>query len=76
MWSIVSITIVNLVYFLVGTGLCLGAMYLGVKIMDTLCNVDTEDQLNQGNTAVAIYYAGMFLGLGIFMGMVGSSAIS
>lgn len=76
MWSIASVLLINLLYYLVAAVLCLGTMYAAVRIMDTLVDLDTEDQLNQGNIAVAIYYAGMFMGVGLTMGEVLSRAIS
>jgi uncharacterized membrane protein YjfL (UPF0719 family) len=47
----------------------LAGFILAYKIFDWLTpKVRFEDQLNEGNLAVAIFLAGLFIGLGLLLG--------
>ncbi len=62
--------ILNFVYALVGGFLTLGMMALGFKTLDKFTDFNTSDQLKNGNQAVGLAVAGIFIGIGFAVGLV------
>ncbi len=58
-----------LITILISLGVGLGAFILAFKIFDWLTpGVSFSDQLKQDNRSVAIFLAGLFIGLGLLLG--------
>jgi uncharacterized membrane protein YjfL (UPF0719 family) len=58
-----------LLSILISLGVGLAGFILAYKIFDWLTpKLHFEDQLNEGNLAVAIFLAGLFVGLGLLLG--------
>lgn len=62
--------ILNLIYTCIGGSLTLLFMWLGCKIFSHLVNFNIPDQLKAGNQAVGLMLMGMFIGIGVAMGLV------
>jgi len=62
--------ILNLIYTCVGGSLTLAFMWLGCKIFSHLVSFSIPEQLAKGNQAVGLMIMGMFIGIGIAMGLV------
>lgn len=62
--------ILNLLYTCVGGGLTLSFMWLGCKIFSHIVSFSIPEQLKEGNQAVGLMIMGMFIGIGIAMGLV------
>lgn len=62
--------LLNFLYAIMGGGLTLGFMWLGCRIFNHLVSFNIGDQLAKGNLAVGMMIAGIFIGVGIAMGLV------
>ncbi len=62
--------VLNLIYTCLGGCLTLLFMWLGCKIFSHIVNFSIPDQLKQGNQAVGMMLMGMFIGIGVAMGLV------
>ena len=62
--------ILNFVYALFGGFMTLGIMVLGFKMLDKLSDFNTSEELKQGNQAVGLTVAGIFIGIGFAVGLV------
>ena len=61
---------INILYTCIGGSLTLLFMWLGCKIFSHIVNFSIPDQLKQGNQAVGLMIMGMFIGIGVAMGLV------
>ena len=64
------IMLLNFAYAVLGAIVTLLAMTIGYWVFDRMTPFDTGASLRDGNTAVGIVIAGIFIGLGIAMGLV------
>jgi len=62
--------IVNFVYSIIGGVLTLLFMYLGYKWFDRFTKFNTSDELSKDNRAVGLVVMGMFIGVGVAIGLV------
>lgn len=62
--------LLNLLYTCMGGGLTLLFMWLGCKIFSHLVSFSIPEKLAEGNQAVGMMIMGMFIGIGIAMGLV------
>jgi len=62
--------VLNLLYTCVGGSLTLLFMWLGCKLFSHLVSFSIPDQLKEGNIAVGLMIMGMFIAIGIAMGLV------
>ncbi|HUT71197.1 MAG TPA: DUF350 domain-containing protein [Desulfatiglandales bacterium] len=62
--------IVNFIYSVIGGVLTLLFMYFGYKWFDRFTTFDTSDQLAKDNRAVGLVVMGIFVGVGVAMGLV------
>jgi uncharacterized membrane protein YjfL (UPF0719 family) len=60
----------NFAYAIVGGLLTIALMVLGYKVVDKLTHFDTATELARGNTAVGAMVQGMFIGIGVAVGLV------
>lgn len=61
---------VNFIYAMLGGALTLVFMWLGYKIFDKMTPFSIPDELAKDNRSVGLMVMGMFLGVGIAMGLV------
>lgn len=66
----ILITLLNLVYAIIGAAVTLVFMAIGYKIFDKMTPFDTSKQLAEQNIAVGIVVGSIFVGLGIAVGLV------
>ena len=62
--------ILNVVYTVLGGALTLLFMWLGCKTFSHIVSFSLSDELKKGNQAVGMMIMGMFIGIGIAMGLV------
>lgn len=62
--------LLNFVYVVVGGLLTLGFMWMGCKMFNHIVSFSIGDELAKGNTAVGLMIMGMYIGIGIAMGLV------
>ncbi|MEN8174988.1 MAG: DUF350 domain-containing protein [Pseudomonadota bacterium] len=60
----------NMLYAIFGGALTLGFMWLGCKVFSHIVNFSIPDKLAEGNSAVGMMIMGMFIGIGVAMGLV------
>jgi uncharacterized membrane protein YjfL (UPF0719 family) len=65
-----GIVVTNFIYAIVGGFITIGFMMLGYRLTDKLTKFDTCDELARGNTAVGQMVQGMFIGIGVAVGLV------
>lgn len=65
-----GIVLMNFVYAIAGGVITVGFMMLGYKLTDRLTSFDTSAELARGNTAVGQMVQGMFIGIGVAVGLV------
>lgn len=65
-----NIILLNFVYALLGGGLTISFMFLGYRIIDRLTKFNTSDELAKDNRAVGSMVQGMFIGIGVAIGLV------
>lgn len=62
--------IVNFVYSIMGGILTLLFMYIGYKWFDKFTDFNTSNELAKDNRAVGMVVMGMFIGVGVAVGLV------
>lgn len=62
--------VLNVLYAAMGGVMTLIFMWLGCKIFNHLVCFDISDELGKGNLAVGLMVVGIFIGVGIAMGLV------
>jgi uncharacterized membrane protein YjfL (UPF0719 family) len=62
--------IVNLVYAILGGTITLVFMWVGYFVIDKFTTIDIARELAEGNRAVGSMVMGMFIGIGVAMGLV------
>ena len=62
--------VLNFSYALFGGLMTLGMMVLGFKSLDRLTVFNTSEELKNGNQAVGLTVAGIFIGIGFAVGLV------
>lgn len=62
--------VLNLAYAIFGGLLTLGFMWLGCKLFNRTVPFSLAEELSKGNMAVGLMVMGMFIGVGIAMGLV------
>lgn len=60
----------NIIYAGMGGFLTLLFMWLGCKIFSHIVSFDFSEELGNGNQAVGMMIQGMFIGIGVAMGLV------
>jgi uncharacterized membrane protein YjfL (UPF0719 family) len=65
-----QVVLINLLYAAIGGTGAILFMYLGFKVLDHVTRFDTNEHLAKGNTAVGVVVAGMFVGIGVAVGLV------
>lgn len=62
--------LLNFIYAILGGFITLGFMWLGCKIFSHTVKFSIGTELKNGNTAVGLMIMGMFIGIGIALGLV------
>jgi uncharacterized membrane protein YjfL (UPF0719 family) len=62
--------LLNFVYAILGGLLTIFFMWLGCKVFSHIVNFSIPDQLAQGNMAVGLMIMGIFIGIGVALGLV------
>ena len=62
--------LLNFIYAVMGGALTLAFMWLGCKVFNHLVDFSISEQLSRGNTAIGMMVMGIFIGVGIAMGLV------
>lgn len=62
--------LLNFLYVIVGGLLTLGFMWMGCKMFNRIVSFNIGEELARGNTAVGLMIMGMYIGIGIAMGLV------
>lgn len=62
--------VLNFIYAIVGGFLTLGFMWLGCKLFNRTVSFSIPGELKQGNMAVGLMMMGMFIGIGVALGLV------
>ena len=70
MESHLGIVVTNFIYAIVGGFITIGFMMLGYRLTDRLTRFDTSAELAKGNAAVGQMVQGMFIGIGVAVGLV------
>ena len=65
-----QVVVLNLLYAVIGGSGAILFMYLGFKVLDHVTRFDTNEELRKGNLAVGVVVAGMFVGIGVAVGLV------
>jgi uncharacterized membrane protein YjfL (UPF0719 family) len=60
----------NIIYVATGGVMVLFFMWMGCKLFSHIVNFSIPDKLDEGNIAVGIMIAGMFIGIGTALGLV------
>lgn len=66
-WEIIGM---NFIYAVVGGMITLIFMAVGYRVLDRMTAFDTCEELNKGNQAVGSVVQGMFIGIGVAIGLV------
>ncbi len=66
----IQIILLNFVYAMVGVLLGIGSMVASYKVFDRITPFDTGKELDDQNIAVGIVLAGMFVGIGLVIGLI------
>jgi len=62
--------IINFIYSIIGGILTLLFMYFGYKWFDTFTDFNTSNELAKDNRAVGLVVMGIFIGMGVAVGLV------
>ena len=65
-----QVVLLNLLYAVFGGSGAILFMYVGFKVLDHVTKFDTNEELSKGNMAVGVVVAGMFVGIGVAVGLV------
>jgi uncharacterized membrane protein YjfL (UPF0719 family) len=60
----------NIIYVATGGVMVLFFMWMGCKLFSHIVNFSIPDKLDEGNIAIGIMIAGMFIGIGTALGLV------
>jgi len=70
MIDLIDPIILNFLYAGLGGFLTIWFMKLGCKSFNKIVNFNISDELAKGNVAVGLMIAGMFIGIGVALGLV------
>ena len=62
--------VLNLIYVATGGLMTLFFMWMGCKVFSHIVNFNIPEKLAEGNLAVGMMIAGMFIGIGTALGLV------
>lgn len=62
--------LLNFVYAIMGGGLTLAFMWLGCKLFNRTVSFKIGEELSKGNVAVGLMVMGIFIGIGVALGLV------
>ncbi len=62
--------ILNFLYAIIGGFITLAFMWLGCKLFNSTVNFSIGTELKSGNIAVGLMVMGMFIGIGVALGLV------
>jgi len=62
--------VLNFLYAIIGGFITLGFMWLGCKLFNSTVNFNIGTELKSGNIAVGLMVMGMFIGIGVALGLV------
>jgi len=62
--------ILNFVYVILGGMLTLGFMKVGCSMFNKIVTFNISDELGKGNIAVGLMVMGLFIGIGVALGLV------
>ena len=65
-----TIILINFAYATTGSFIAIILMVAGYKIFDLITPFNTQEELKNGNLAVGVVVAGIFIGLGLAFGLV------
>lgn len=65
-----NIVLLNFIYAIIGGAITIFFMFVGYKIIDRLTRFNTSDELAKANQAVGYMVQGMFIGIGVAVGLV------
>jgi uncharacterized membrane protein YjfL (UPF0719 family) len=65
-----GIIVTNFIYAIVGGFITIGFMVMAYWLSDKLTSFDTSAELAKGNRAVGNMVQGMFIGIGVAVGLV------
>ena len=65
-----NVILLNFIYAVLGGAITIFFMFAGYKIIDRLTHFNTSDELTKGNQAVGAMVQGMFIGIGVAVGLV------
>ena len=68
--DVIQTMILNFCYALFGGFMTLVIMVFGFKMLDRLTDFNTSEELRNGNQAVGLVAAGVFIGIGFAVGLV------
>lgn len=66
----ITIILINFSYAIIGSFIAIFLMVFGYKLFDKITPFDTQAELKNGNLAVGVVIAGIFIGLGLAFGLV------
>jgi len=65
-----NVILLNFIYAVLGGAITIFFMFIGYKIIDRLTRFNTSDELAKSNQAVGAMVQGMFIGIGVAVGLV------
>lgn len=68
--SVTETMVINIAYAIICIVVAITAMAAGYTLFDKLTSFNTDEELKQGNIAVAIFYGCIALGIAICSGLV------
>jgi uncharacterized membrane protein YjfL (UPF0719 family) len=71
-----SIILLNTIYSIIGGALTIVFMRIAYKMLDKMTSFDTGEELQKGNRAVGSAVMGIFIGVGVAMGLVIGMALN
>lgn len=70
MYDAVDPVFLNIIYTIVGGSLTLLFMWIGCRVFSHIVSFNVGEEMAKGNVAVGIMMGGIFVGIGIAMGLV------
>ena len=67
---------INVLYALIAVVIAVVAMRIGFHMLDHVTHFDTSEELKKGNVAVGLTVLGVFIGLGVAVGLVIGMAVN
>jgi uncharacterized membrane protein YjfL (UPF0719 family) len=71
-----SVILLNTIYSIIGGVLTIIFMKFSYKMLDKITPFDTSEELKKGNRAVGSAVMGIFIGVGVAMGLVIGMALN